>query len=62
MIFLIFGTGTCYVAQAELELTILLLQLSEWWNYRQASPYLAYILSFLKEPVLSVRWVNRLWD
>jgi hypothetical protein len=36
--------GSHYVAQAGLEPVILLLQPTEWWNYRCASSYPAFVL------------------
>jgi hypothetical protein len=38
---LFFQTGSFYVAKAGLELTILLPQISECWDYRCAPPHLA---------------------
>jgi hypothetical protein len=35
------GTGSCYIAQPGLELSILLPQCSECWDYRRVPPHLA---------------------
>lgn len=43
----IFEAGFGYVAGASLELTILLSQLSECWNYRYVVPYQACLNNFV---------------
>lgn len=41
-------TVSCYLAQADLELMVLLLWILEYWGYRQAPPPLVNYLSLLR--------------
>jgi hypothetical protein len=46
-LFVYFETGSYYVAQAVLELTILLPQPPEYWDYRYVAPWLAWKNSYI---------------
>jgi hypothetical protein len=58
--FFFFETGSHYIVQVRLELTIFLLQPLECWNYRHVPSYLTkYYFEVLEENLVSCRKIVR---